>query len=151
MGELAPVGRAPKVIGPTQFFRQWLCLDKRFRAPGGAGLQQLQEDPRPGFRAPSLRAGRPGPKKRDTINMLAIRRLANYIDRAAKADRLPLELPIYNTEFGLQSNPPDPLVSTTPSRQARINEKEEYSYRYARLKSYSQYLLYDDPSRARAR
>ena len=28
-----------------------------------------------------------------------------------------------------------------------INEKEEYSYRYGRLKSYSQYLLDDDPAR----
>jgi hypothetical protein len=33
-------------------------------------------------------------------------------------------------------------------RQAQlINEKEEYSYRYGRLKSYSQYLLFDDPPR----
>ena len=30
---------------------------------------------------------------------------------------------------------------------ALINEKEEYSYRYGRLKSYSQYLLFDDPPR----
>ena len=30
---------------------------------------------------------------------------------------------------------------------ALINEKEEYSYRYGRLKSHSQYLLFDDPPR----
>ena len=29
---------------------------------------------------------------------------------------------------------------------ALINEKEEYSYRYGRLKSYSQYLLYRRPA-----
>ena len=39
-------------------------------------------------------------------------------------------------------------MSTSPVRQAAlINEKEEYSYRYGRLKSYSQYLLFDDPPR----
>ncbi len=80
--------------------------------------------------------------------MLAIRVLAKYLDRAAHARRLPPKLPIFSTEFGLQSNPPDSTVSTTPSRQAAlINEKEEYSYRYGRLKSYSQYLLHDDPAR----
>jgi hypothetical protein len=40
------------------------------------------------------------------------------------------------------------VVSTSPVRQAAlINEKEELSYRYPRLGSYSQYLMYDDPLR----
>jgi hypothetical protein len=43
-------------------------------------------------------------------------------------------------------------VSTTPSRQAQLlNEKEEYSYRFGRLKSFSQYLLVDDPPRPGSR
>jgi hypothetical protein len=78
-----------------------------------------------------------------------IRRLAAVLDKAARAGRLPRGLPIYNTEFGFQTNPPDPFISTSTSRQAELlNEKEEYSYRYSRLKSYSQYLLYDDPARS---
>jgi hypothetical protein len=80
--------------------------------------------------------------------MLAIGQLSTYLDKAAAAGRIPRKLPIYNTEFGLQSNPPDRLVGTSPVRQAAlINEKEEYSYRFGRLKSYSQYLLVDDPPR----
>ena len=80
--------------------------------------------------------------------MLAIRTLATYLDRARSARRFTRKLNIYNTEFGLQSNPPDRLVSTSLSRQAAlINEKEEYAYRYSRLKSHSQYLLFDDPAR----
>jgi hypothetical protein len=55
-------------------------------------------------------------------------------------------MPIYNTEFGIQTNPPDPFQGGSLSLQARIlNESEEFSYRYSRLKSYSQYLLYDQP------
>ena len=80
--------------------------------------------------------------------MLAIRTLGTYLDRARSARRFTRKLNIYNTEFGLQSNPPDRIVSTSLSRQAAlINEKEEYAYRYSRLKSHSQYLLYDDPAR----
>ena len=85
---------------------------------------------------------------RDIVNMVGIRRLASALDKAARAGRISRGLGIYNTEFGYQTNPPDPFIGTTPSRQAEIlNTLEEFSYRYPRLKSYSQYLLYDDPAR----
>src|SRR2546423_13798580 len=89
------------------------------------------------------------PRKRDITNMLVIRRLGSALDRAARAGRITRGLPIYNTEFGYQTNPPDPFVSTSPARQAEIlNQMEQYSYRYSRLKSYSQYLLFDDVARS---
>jgi hypothetical protein len=149
IGETAPVGRAPKAMGPKEFFRKWLCLNNRLRRTSkGSGCRRFKKIDADGYAhhpyGPTARV----PKTRDVINMLAIRQLGKYLDRAAAANRIPRKLPIYNTEFGLQSNPPDRLVSTSPVRQAQlINEKEEYSYRYGRLKSYSQYLLFDDPPR----
>jgi hypothetical protein len=149
VGELAPVGRKPKVIGPTEFFRRLFCLNRHFKrtrsGPGCASFKKVQAD---GFAHHPYGPVDILPKVRDVINMLAIRRLGGYLDQAARAGRLPSNLPIYNTEFGLQSNPPDTGVSTTPAKQAQlINEKEEFSWRYPRLKSYSQYLLVDDPAR----
>jgi hypothetical protein len=148
IGETAPVGRAPKAMGPKEFFRKWLCLNNRLRRTSGSGCRNFKKIDADGYAhhpyGPTSRV----PKTRDVINMLAIRQLGKYLDRAAAAGRIPRNLPIYNTEFGLQSNPPDRVVSTSPVRQAAlINEKEEYSYRYGRLKSYSQYLLFDDPPR----
>jgi hypothetical protein len=149
VGETAPAGRAGKVMGPGRFLRRLLCLDQRFQPvasdTGCAGFERLDVD---GYAhhpyGPALRV----PAKLDVINLLAIRRLGGYLDRAAEAGRLPAGLPIYSTEFGSQSNPPDPTVTTTLARQAEIlNEKEELSYRYPRLRSYAQYLLYDDPPR----
>jgi hypothetical protein len=145
VGETAPVGRPGKVIGPTEFIRKWLCLSKRFKRSGCSGFKKVDAD---GFAHHPYGPVERVATKKDIINMLAIRRLGKYLDLAARAGRLPAHLPIYDTEFGLQSNPPDPSVSTTPVRQAQlINEKEEYSYRYSRLKSYSQYLMFDDPAR----
>jgi hypothetical protein len=148
VGELAPVGRAPRVIGPTTFFKKWLCLNNRFkrgRGSGCGGFKKIQAD---GFAHHPYGPADRVAKKRDIINMLAIGRLAKYLDAAGRAGRLKGKLPIYNTEFGYQSNPPDRTVSTTPSEQARIlNEKEEFSYRFGRLRSFSQYLLTDDPAR----
>ena len=150
IGETAPVGRAPKAMGPKEFFRKWLCLNNRFkRTLDGHRLPQLQEDRRRRLRAPPLRPDRARAEdaRRDQHARDPPARRLPRQGRGAPAG-IPRNLPIYNTEFGLQSNPPDRLVSTTPVRQAAlINEKEEYSYRYGRLKSYSQYLLFDDPPR----
>jgi hypothetical protein len=149
VGELAPVGRAPVAMGPKEFLRKWLCLNRRLRrTSSGSGCRRFKRIKADGFAhhpyGPTARV----PRGRDVINMLAIRTLATYLDRARSARRFTRKLNIYNTEFGLQSNPPDRLVSTSPSRQAAlINEKEEYAYRYSRLKSHSQYLLFDDPAR----
>jgi cellulase (glycosyl hydrolase family 5) len=153
VGELAPVGTATKVIGPQRFLQQWLCVDKKYkrlrgrtaRAAGCNGFKRVAAN---GFAhhpygpAGKVFAGR------DIVNMVGIRRLATALDKSARAGRISRGLGIYNTEFGYQTNPPDPFIGTTPSRQAEIlNSLEEFSYRYARLKSYSQYLLYDDPAR----
>jgi hypothetical protein len=154
VGELAPVGTATKVIGPLRFTQQWLCLDKNFkrlrgRAAKKLGCKRFKKVNANGFAHHPYGPTTTVSARRDIINMLAIRRLGKALDRAARAGRIPRRLPIYSTEFGYQTNPPDPFVSTSPARQAeRLNQMEEYSYGYARLKSYSQYLLFDDPARS---
>jgi hypothetical protein len=153
VGELAPVGTATKVIGPLRFLQQWLCVDKGYkrlrgrtaRAAGCNGFKRVSAN---GFaHHPYGPAGKVF-GGRDIVNMVAVRRLTTALDKSARAGRISRGLGIYNTEFGYQTNPPDPFIGTSPSRQAEIlNTLEEFSYRFARLKSYSQYLLYDDPAR----
>ena len=153
VGELAPVGTATKVLGPKRFIQGWLCLDSRFkRLRGGAarkaGCNGFKKVNANGFAHHPYGPTGTVPARRDIINISVIRRLATALDKAARAGRITRGLGIYNTEFGFQTNPPDPFISTSPGRQAELlNEKEEYSYRYSRLKSYSQYLLHDDPPR----
>jgi hypothetical protein len=133
--------------------QQWLCLDARWRRLRGRAARRLGCTRFKKIDADGFAHHPYGPidivsKKRDIINLLAIRRLGKDLDLAAKAHRLPSHLPIYDTEFGIQSNPPDIFVATSPTKQAAlINEKEEFAYRYSRLKSHSQYQLYDDPAR----
>jgi hypothetical protein len=154
VGVLAPVGTATKVIGPKRFIQGWLCLDKKFKKLRGsaarkAGCKGFKKVKANGFAHHPYGPTGAVPARRDIINITVIKRLATVLDKAARAGRITSRLPIYNTEFGFQTNPPDPFISTSPSRQAELlNEKEEYSWRYSRLKSYSQYLLYDDPARS---
>jgi hypothetical protein len=152
IGELKPSPR--KGYGPLKFIQQWLCLDGRFKKLRGRAARKLGCTHFKKIAADGFAHHPYGPigvvsRKEDLINLRGIKRLAHALDLAAKARRLPRKLPIYDTEFGLQTNPPDIFVSTTPSRQARlINQMEQFAYNYSRLKSHSQYQLYDDPGRA---
>ncbi|MGH2980301.1 MAG: hypothetical protein ACRDLQ_11810 [Solirubrobacterales bacterium] len=153
VGELAPVGTATKVIGPLRFLQQWLCVDKKYKRLRGrtarrAGCKGFKRVRANGFAHHPYGPAGQAFRGRDIVNMVGIRRLASALDKSARARRISRRLGIYNTEFGYQTNPPDPFIGTTPNRQAEIlNTLEEFSYRYSRLKSYSQYLLYDDPAR----
>jgi len=53
-------------------------------------------------------------------------------------------IPIYLTEYGYQTNPPDPYEVVTPAEQAAyINEADYMAWRDPRVRSVSQFLLYD--------
>jgi hypothetical protein len=148
LGETAPSGRAGRSIGPREFIQRLLCLDPGWRPVGSGGCVGFTRFDVDGWAHHPYGPVDAVPAGRDLVNLLAIRRLGFYLDRAAAAGRLPPRLPIYDTEFGLQSNPPDPTVTTTLAKQAEeLNRKEELSYRYRRLRSYAQYLLWDDPVR----
>src|SRR3954447_24381256 len=80
-----------------------------------------------------------------TIGQIA--RVATALDRIAKTHRVRKGLGIYSTEFGIQTDPPDCVGFGAPiTRQAAIiNEAEYDSFVARRVKTYSQYLLIDDP------
>lgn len=149
-GETAPIRRPGSVLGPRDFLQRWLCLDERFeptsRPRGCRDFRGLDLD---GYAHHPYGPTSRTPRGADIVSLLVIRRLGRYLDRAAAAGRLPSRLPIYSTEFGLQSNPPDPTARLSLEEQAELlNEMEERSYRVGpRLRSYAQYLLYDDPAR----
>jgi hypothetical protein len=83
----------------------------------------------------------------DDATIGQIQRMEKALDLIAKTRRVRKGLPIYSTEFGLQTDPPDCIGFGVPlPRQAEIlNEGEFDSYVRPRMKSYSQYLLIDDP------
>jgi hypothetical protein len=53
-------------------------------------------------------------------------------------------LPIYVTEFGYQSRPPDPFGFPPGLQAAFLNQSEYQAYRDRQIRAYSQFLLVDD-------
>jgi hypothetical protein len=145
IGETSPRG-TPRVVAPLVFFRGMLCLNNKWKK-----ASKCPRVPADGYahHAYTTRAGptfRPPDKDDVTIGVLP--RLTKALDRAAKAGALPRRLPVYLTEFGIQSKP-DPFAGVSLAQQADfLAISERIAFRNPRVKSFSQYLMYDDKPRA---
>jgi hypothetical protein len=142
-GELAPRGTG-SVVAPLTFLRGMLCLDDDYKKRG-RGCGKLDTTGM-AHHAYTTREGPwfvPSGPNDVTIGVLG--RLTKALDRAANAGAVPRGLPIWLTEFGIQSFPDD--IQGVPL--ARQPEYQAISERIARsndrVASFSQYLLRDDP------
>jgi hypothetical protein len=72
-------------------------------------------------------------------------RLITILNQGARLGRLPGNLPLYYTEFGFQTDPPDNVLGVPLRRQAEyLNQSDWIAYRQARVRGVAQYLLRDD-------
>ena len=145
IGELAPIGNHLARIGttsPLRFLRAMLCLNGSYRKSRTCAAVPAQ-----GFAMhPYTRAVGPRmiPPTPDDVTIGVISRLVKALDRAAAARALPRRLPVYVTEFGVQSFP-DHLAGVPLPVQSDFRSLAEYmAYSNARVASFSQYLLRDD-------
>ncbi len=146
IGELAPIGNSIRdtgTISPLRFLRKALCLDSRWRKARSCGrvpTQGVAMHPYTTRFGPFFR-----PMNQDDVTIGVLSRLVKALDRAARAGALPRRLPVYVSEFGVQSYPDRqfgvPLATQSDFRS--IGEKMAWSN--PRVRSFSQYLLRDDP------
>jgi hypothetical protein len=79
------------------------------------------------------------------VPMANLSRLEGGLDRAYRLYGAGGHLPLYLTEYGYQTNPPDPYQTVSPAQQAAyLNQADYMAYRDPRVRSVSQFLLYDD-------
>jgi hypothetical protein len=146
VGELAPIGNAIRDIGtirPIQFLRSMLCLDKSYKKVKGKRCAKL---PTQGLAIHpySTRAGPFLTPPTDNLTIGVLSRATDALDKAARAGAIARNLPLYVTEFGVQSYP-DKRVGVPLAIQSDYRSIAEYiSYTNPRVKSFSQYLLRDD-------
>ena len=122
MGETAPRGNS-HVVYPLRFLRGALCLNRHYRK--ARGCARLPAD---GY-AHHPYTTRSGPffvsRRRDDVTIGSLGRLTRALDRAGRAHAVRRRLPVYLTEFGIQSTP-DPHYGVSQTRQAEyrsIGEK----------------------------
>ncbi|HEX8857331.1 MAG TPA: alpha-amylase family protein [Thermoleophilaceae bacterium] len=164
LGELAPLGQktgrpASRNTAPVTFWQEMLCLGSNGRPLTGSARKARgcpAKFPRFQVNAvshhPYNRGGASSPLTRGNpgdITLATISRLQSVLTQGSRARRIPSNLPIYYTEFGFQTNPPDRTFGMSLSRQAEyINESDYIAYRNSRIASVAQYELNDEPNLA---
>ena len=155
LGELMPLGAGSRrKVPPLEFLREVACLDRRFRpyrgrAARARGCTGVGRIPTSGIAhhpyTPS--GGLHTRAKRDEAPINALGPLVRTLDAIARRGRLPRRLPIWITEFGFQTDPPDPFQVAVRRVPGFMDESEWIAFRNGRVRSYSQYTLRDDPPR----
>jgi hypothetical protein len=157
-GELLPIGKSryfrKNTIKPLRFIREFFCLDSRWSPFRGraARLRGCQRYRRltglTGFAYhPYTRPNGPRGKEpsADDATIRSYGRITRALDIARRKGRIGgPRLPIWNTEFGFQSNPPDRFQTKLSRIPAFMAESELWiSLSNPRVASFSQYTLTD--------
>ena len=161
LGETAPLGsdkRGPRNgIRPVPFLRELVCVKpdgtqyagpeaqargcEDFAKHGPLRVTGFAHHPYTKKIAPTV-----APKTPDEVTMGNIGTLGPILDALAvqSGGKIPGALPIFLTEFGYESNPPDPRNGIPYMRQAEFNQLGEFlAYNDPRVVATTQFLLRD--------
>ena len=142
LGETLPRGIRGRSVAPLAFLRGTLCLNASYRKRGSCG--RLDVD---GF-AHHPYTTKQGPffvsPKKDDVTIGSLSRLVKALDGSAAAGAVRANLPIWLTEFGIQSSP-DRYTGVSLAKQVEFRSiAERLAWSQPRVRAFSQYLLRDD-------
>jgi hypothetical protein len=83
----------------------------------------------------------------DDVTVTVLGRLTRALDRSTRAWGSGRHFPIWVTEYGYQSSPEDEFGVSHAQQAAYINFAERFTAGNGRVRSFSQYLLDDEPTR----
>jgi len=165
IGETAPKGDRSKgikrYIEAMTFVRALYCVNRKLEPVKGARARKLRcpqhradfprqhpvlfaatgyaHHPYELLLPPAFRHPRP-----DWVTLANLPRLTRSLDRIFRTYGSKRRLPLYLTEYGYQTNPPDPLGVSLKRQAAYLNQAEYMAYRNPRVRTLSQFLLEDD-------
>ena len=160
LGELLPFARssreAKKRTRPLAFLRELACVDRKYRPFRGStakkrGCKGFKALPGTGLAYhPYTLAG--GPNVRtphpDDASIRDLSRVTRVLSKLGSKKRLQTRsMPIWITEFGFQTNPPDRYASPIKKVPGFMGQSEFIAFKNRRVASYSQYPLIDDKGR----
>jgi len=129
-------------VAPLAFMREALCLNAKYKRSSSCGELQMSGYAHHAY----SKAVSPYfvPSEPDDVTIGVLSRLSRALDRAARAGAIPAHLPIYLTEFGVQSKP-NKYLGVSAAQQAEYDAMAEHiAYSNPRVAAFSQYLLKDD-------
>jgi hypothetical protein len=162
IGETAPVGNSKhgelSHLKPLEFLRELFCLDSRLRpfsarraVVSGCDFDRKGPLYATGYAHHPYSVVSPPAQPsadKDFATLADGDRLKTVLDAAAAAGRIPAGLPLWYTEFGYQTAPPDPFRGVTLDQQAQwLVDAEQLTSADPRIAALTQFLLADDEPR----
>jgi hypothetical protein len=132
-------------VAPLAFLRGTLCLNSHYQKAGSCEALSAYGYAHHAYTQKSKLGPFYAPPEPDDVMIGTLSRLENALNLAARAGAIRSGMPIYLTEFGVQSKP-NPYLGVPVSEQAEWDALSEYiAWRNPRVAAFSQYLLRDDP------
>jgi hypothetical protein len=153
LGALAAEGKARpgprRGLAPLHFLRELACVDRRgheLRRRECRDFKPLRADgfshhPYSIYTAPDV----PSPQ-RDYVRLGDLDRLSGLLGSLHRRGRIASRLPIYVTEYGYETNPPDIVRGVSLQAQARYHGQATFlAWRRPDVAMFAQFLLNDIP------
>ena len=156
LGELLPFARSGEEghekVRPIEFLRELACVDSKYHPYKGKAAKQrgctgYKKLPGTGIAYhPYTLPGGPDVRvpNKDDASVAQLDRVVSALDKLGRANRIAKGMPIWGTEFGYQTDPPDQFQTPIKKVPGFLGEAEWFSYRNPRVASYAQYPLIDD-------
>lgn len=157
MGELLPrtgTVKSPTAVPPVTFLRAFFCLDAKGKKLTGSAARKQECSNFKTLRGtglayhPYVNAAGPLFKEPYAENapITYLKRIEKVLDQAYKNKRIKTRnMKIYNSEFGVQTSPPDSIYGVSLAKTpGYLNISEYLNWADKRIATYSQYLLIDD-------
>jgi hypothetical protein len=158
IGELLPFARSGRTgstkLRPLTFLRELACVNGKFRPYRGKAAKlrgcggKFRKLPGTGLAFhPYTLGGGPDIKtpNKDDASISTLSRVTKTLDRLHSKGRLAKrKMPLWITEFGFQSSPPDHFATPLSRIPGFMGQSERIAYKNRRVASYSQYPLLDD-------
>jgi hypothetical protein len=130
-------------VAPLLFLRGALCLNAKYKKSGSCTPLSATGYAHHAYSTAVGPLYRPPESDNVTIGVLS--RLSGALNKAASAHAITAGLPIYLTEFGVQSKP-NRFLGVSVAQQAEFDAISEHiAWSNPRVAAFSQYLLKDDP------
>jgi hypothetical protein len=155
-GALAPRGADPlqrnRPLRPLAFIRAFGCVDDRYKRARTGRCRGFQPARIDGFayHPHAIKASPSTPSPRtDDATIADLRKVEDALDAVQRAHGFTTptgaHTPLHLTEFGYQTNPPDPYDGIPPARQSRWLQEAAYvAWRDPRVRTLVQYEWQDE-------
>jgi hypothetical protein len=156
-GETAPFGTdfvnakregVEREVAPLAFLRGALCLNSQYRKVDTCAELPIHGYAHHPYTYPAVQGPYYRPANHDEVPIGALPRLSKAIALAARAHAIPARVPIYVTEYGVQTRP-NPLGVSAAQQAEYAAISERIAWEDPDVASFSQYLLRDEAPHGR--